>query len=283
MPARVPWRAWAKFICPTSITPAIKVYPQVARNTDSRSTGLVNNRMEHRVFAQASPRQPIVEPLPFVERTIRQIGPVSTIRTDAQRGIEIVAVPVRLNRFHSTVAPINPCSRRQLPARPVRYREADPLPVFTEELSHFARFLNFANSWFSSFLAGRESGQERNCQWLDKANWKTDNGLMEWWATLESNQAWVSPAELQSAAAPCSPSPVRTLHLKAQADNSLTYLGQGQQSTIIWADAPHKRGTLTNRLFGQRHPEPAASPRLQFECAKLQSPSSRSPGPRGDR
>ena len=28
-----------------------------------------------------------------------------------------------------------------------------------------------------------------------------------WWATLESNQAWVSPAELQSAAAPCSPSP----------------------------------------------------------------------------
>ena len=29
----------------------------------------------------------------------------------------------------------------------------------------------------------------------------------EWWATLESNQAWVSPAELQSAAAPCSSSP----------------------------------------------------------------------------
>lgn len=29
----------------------------------------------------------------------------------------------------------------------------------------------------------------------------------EWWATLESNQAWVSPAELQSAAAPCSTSP----------------------------------------------------------------------------
>ena len=28
-----------------------------------------------------------------------------------------------------------------------------------------------------------------------------------WWATLESNQAWVSPAELQSAAAPCSISP----------------------------------------------------------------------------
>ena len=28
-----------------------------------------------------------------------------------------------------------------------------------------------------------------------------------WWATLESNQAWVSPAELQSAAAPCSSSP----------------------------------------------------------------------------
>ncbi len=28
-----------------------------------------------------------------------------------------------------------------------------------------------------------------------------------WWATLESNQAWVSPAELQSAAAPCSTSP----------------------------------------------------------------------------
>jgi 23S rRNA (guanosine2251-2'-O)-methyltransferase len=31
--------------------------------------------------------------------------------------------------------------------------------------------------------------------------------LGEWWATLESNQAWVSPAELQSAAAPCSSSP----------------------------------------------------------------------------
>ena len=30
---------------------------------------------------------------------------------------------------------------------------------------------------------------------------------IEWWATLESNQAWVSPAELQSAAAPCSSSP----------------------------------------------------------------------------
>jgi len=30
---------------------------------------------------------------------------------------------------------------------------------------------------------------------------------VEWWATLESNQAWVSPAELQSAAAPCSTSP----------------------------------------------------------------------------
>ncbi len=29
----------------------------------------------------------------------------------------------------------------------------------------------------------------------------------EWWVTLESNQAWVSPAELQSAAAPCSSSP----------------------------------------------------------------------------
>ncbi len=29
----------------------------------------------------------------------------------------------------------------------------------------------------------------------------------KWWATLESNQAWVSPAELQSAAAPCSTSP----------------------------------------------------------------------------
>ena len=29
----------------------------------------------------------------------------------------------------------------------------------------------------------------------------------KWWATLESNQAWVSPAELQSAAAPCSSSP----------------------------------------------------------------------------
>ena len=28
-----------------------------------------------------------------------------------------------------------------------------------------------------------------------------------WWATLESNQAWLSPAELQSAAAPCSTSP----------------------------------------------------------------------------
>jgi len=33
--------------------------------------------------------------------------------------------------------------------------------------------------------------------------------LRKWWATLESNQAWVTPAELQSAAAPCSPSPVR--------------------------------------------------------------------------
>ncbi|PTN01732.1 hypothetical protein C8N32_11013 [Rhodovulum imhoffii] len=31
--------------------------------------------------------------------------------------------------------------------------------------------------------------------------------LESWWATLESNQAWVSPAELQSAAAPCSTSP----------------------------------------------------------------------------
>jgi hypothetical protein len=31
--------------------------------------------------------------------------------------------------------------------------------------------------------------------------------ILKWWATLESNQAWVSPAELQSAAAPCSPSP----------------------------------------------------------------------------
>ena len=30
----------------------------------------------------------------------------------------------------------------------------------------------------------------------------------KWWATLESNQAWVSPADLQSAAAPCSSSPV---------------------------------------------------------------------------
>ena len=30
---------------------------------------------------------------------------------------------------------------------------------------------------------------------------------IKWWATLESNQAWVSPAELQSAAAPCSSSP----------------------------------------------------------------------------
>ncbi len=29
----------------------------------------------------------------------------------------------------------------------------------------------------------------------------------KWWVTLESNQAWVSPAELQSAAAPCSSSP----------------------------------------------------------------------------
>ena len=29
-----------------------------------------------------------------------------------------------------------------------------------------------------------------------------------WWATLESNQAWVSPADLQSAAAPCSSSPI---------------------------------------------------------------------------
>ena len=27
------------------------------------------------------------------------------------------------------------------------------------------------------------------------------------WVTLESNQAWVAPAELQSAAAPCSTSP----------------------------------------------------------------------------
>ena len=78
---------------------------------------------------------------------------------------------------------------------------------------------------------------------------------MEWWATLESNQAWVSPAELQSAAAPCSPSPIRTLRLKAQADNSLTYLGQGRQSTIIWADAPHKRGTLANRLLGSSIPK----------------------------
>jgi len=34
------------------------------------------------------------------------------------------------------------------------------------------------------------------------------NGIGAWWATLESNQAWVSPAELQSAAAPCSPSPL---------------------------------------------------------------------------
>jgi hypothetical protein len=31
--------------------------------------------------------------------------------------------------------------------------------------------------------------------------------LKRWWVTLESNQAWVSPAELQSAAAPCSSSP----------------------------------------------------------------------------
>ena len=36
----------------------------------------------------------------------------------------------------------------------------------------------------------------------------------KWWATLESNQAWVSPAELQSAAAPCSTSPEASwLHL----------------------------------------------------------------------
>ena len=106
----------------------------------------------------------------------------------------------------------------------------------------------------------------------------TDKGLMEWWATLESNQAWVSPAELQSAAAPCSPSPIPTLRPEAQADNSLTYLGQGRQSTIIWAHAPHKRGTLTSRLFGRRRPETAFSPQLQFACAKLQSPSSRSDG-----
>ena len=33
---------------------------------------------------------------------------------------------------------------------------------------------------------------------------------VNWWATLESNQAWVPPAELQSAAAPCSPSPFAT-------------------------------------------------------------------------
>ena len=38
--------------------------------------------------------------------------------------------------------------------------------------------------------------------------------LGKWWATLESNQAWVSPAELQSAAAPCSTSPEASwLHL----------------------------------------------------------------------
>ena len=233
----------------------IKVYPQVARNTDSRSTGLVNNRVEHRVFAQASPHQPIVEPLPFVERTIRQIGPVSVIRTDAQRSVKIVAVPFRLDRLHSAIVSIDPRSRRQLPARPVRNREADPLPILTEELSHFACFQNFANSRFISLSAGRESGQERNCRRLGKANWKTDNGLMEWWATLESNQAWVSPAELQSAAAPCSPSPIRTLRLKAQADNSLTYLGQGRQSTIIWAGAPYKRGTLANRLLGSGIPK----------------------------
>ena len=29
-----------------------------------------------------------------------------------------------------------------------------------------------------------------------------------WWAILESNQAWVSPAELQSAAAPCGVQPI---------------------------------------------------------------------------
>ena len=49
-----------------------------------------------------------------------------------------------------------------------------------------------------------------------------------WWATLESNQAWVSPADLQSAAAPCSASPDRRAVARQWAAH---YLRAGEAST----------------------------------------------------
>ena len=227
----------------------IKVDAQVACNTDSRSCGLVDNRVEHRVIAQTRPRHPIIEQLPVAERAVRQISPVPAVRPDAQRGVKIVAVPFRLNRFHSTVISIDPRSRRALPSRPVRNRETDPLSIVIEELSHFACFLNLRIHGLSCFSPTGKAVRNETANNSARPIRTTDNGLMGWWATLESNQAWVSPAELQSAAAPCSPSPILTLRHKAQADNPLTYLGQGRQSTINWTTALRICGTFTTRQF----------------------------------
>ena len=47
----------------------------------------------------------------------------------------------------------------------------------------------------------------RNCGIIEVGQTSRKFAGNGWWATLESNQAWVSPAELQSAAAPCSTSP----------------------------------------------------------------------------
>ena len=70
----------------------------------------------------------------------------------------------------------------------------------------------------------------------------------EWWATLESNQAWVSPAELQSAAAPCSTSPAEPFGVGA----SLAGVAGG----VKRISAPCVRGAM-RAMKGASHKDPA--------------------------
>jgi Glycosyl transferase family 2 len=87
-------------------------------------------------------------------------------------------------------------------------------PLSTVPLHPVAIAMTLAIQW--SALAASWRG--RSTEWRGRAYPKKKarqlrnpvaslTGRRSWWGTLESNQAWVAPAELQSAAAPCSTSP----------------------------------------------------------------------------
>ncbi len=72
-----------------------------------------------------------------------------------------------------------------------------------------------------------------------------------WWATLESNQAWVSPAELQSAAAPCSPSPATRCHGPGcEGVDTRALVGRQQENPLCWLSAEQPGGCRAGALAG---------------------------------